>query len=135
MTQQEFDKLVKDLNNYSFDIMKNKRPVLTFSLEKQVRISWRNFHLPSSQRQSLTSLSQRLQDWPTDFVGLGDYQNLWSFLEQHMVQVSFPGPKEIKSWSVCINLLLKNISTLKFVFLDIDISGKFRCLNMYIVQQ
>ena len=29
MTQQEFDKLVKDLNNYSFDIMKNKRPEYT----------------------------------------------------------------------------------------------------------
>ena len=29
MTQTEFDKLVKQLNDYSFDIMANKRPEYT----------------------------------------------------------------------------------------------------------
>ena len=29
MTQKEFDKLVKQLNDYSFDIMQNKRPEYT----------------------------------------------------------------------------------------------------------
>ena len=29
MTQKEFDKLVKQLNDYSFDIMANKRPEYT----------------------------------------------------------------------------------------------------------
>ena len=52
MTQKEFDKLVKQLNEYSLDIMANKRPEYTNENEDVLKYLYLLTNYPYEQRKT-----------------------------------------------------------------------------------